>query len=60
MENICMIICTILCTLCTIKTFLDSREPKQEAKQDFTDDEISKIKQVVNILTWGGEDENQN
>ena len=59
MEIACMLICTMSCVLCV---YLVLREHKKvtNVKPDFTDDEISKIRQVVNILSWGGEDENQN
>ncbi len=57
MEVFCMIVCVISCMLCAYMTFAGK---KPNAKSDFTDDEVSKIKQVVNILTWGGEDEDKN
>ncbi len=57
MDVFCMIVCVVSCVLCLYMT-VTRKNP--QTKPDFTDDEISKIKQVVNILTWGGEDENQN
>ena len=58
MEVFCMIVCVISCMLCAYMTYAGKKTTVH--KPDFTDDEVSKIKQVVNILTWGGEDENKN
>lgn len=58
MEVFCMIVCVMSCVVCMTITFVGQKKPKE--KSDFTDDEVSKIKQVVNILTWGGEDEDKN
>ena len=62
-----MIFCFLFCATCTgVLTYFHVHSEKKspftdtEVKPPFTDDEINKIKQVLNLLTWGGENENQN
>jgi len=54
MEIVMIIVC-IISLLVNLYMF---REYHPKPSTPFTDDEIDKIKQVLNILTWGGEDEN--
>lgn len=56
MLDLCLILCVV--SICLNVYLIFGRKPPQEEKKTLTDDEIDKIKQVVNILTWGGEDEN--
>ena len=56
MELLLAVIC--FGSLCLNVMFYLRSQKKEEPKAPFTDDEIDKIKQVVNILSWGGEDEN--
>lgn len=63
MEVICLICCLFSVISCGIALYVWRKMPVNDTKRDdkpFTDDEIDKIKQVVNILSWGGEDEDQN
>lgn len=62
-----MIFCFLFCAACTgVLTYksLHSEkkspfEDEKEPKSPFTDQEIDQIKQVLNLLTWGGEYENK-
>lgn len=58
MELLLAVIC--LASLClNVALYLRTQTKKEVVeKPPFTEDEIDKIKQVVNILSWGGEDEN--
>ena len=56
MELLLAIVC--LASLCLNVALYLRTQTKREEKPPFTEDEIDKIKQVVNILSWGGEDEN--
>ena len=61
--EIVMILCFLFCAACTgVLTYyrIHEKDAVAEEKPPFTDDEIDKIKQVLNLLTWGGENENQN
>lgn len=61
--EIVMILCFLFCAACTgVLTYhrIHEKDTVTEEKPPFTDDEIDKIKQVLNLLTWGGENENQN
>ena len=54
------IVLAIMCMLSiAMNVYLYTKKPEQQASP-FSDDEVDKIKQVLNILTWGGEDEGQN
>lgn len=58
-----MILCFLFCAACTgVLTYhrIHEKDVVTEVKPPFTDDEVDKIKQVLNLLTWGGENENQN
>lgn len=63
-----MILCFLFCATCTgVLTYFHIHSEKkspitdtEEKKFPFTDTEVDQIKQVLNLLTWGGENENQN
>ena len=61
--EIVMILCFLFCAACTgVLTYhrIHENDLVVKEKPPFTDEEIDKIKQVLNLLTWGGENENQN
>lgn len=53
-----MIFCFLFCATCTgVLTYFHIHSEK---KSPFTDTEVDQIKQVLNLLTWGGENEDKN
>ena len=58
MEILLAIICVLSVSMNVI--LLKRVNQKESASQVFSDDEVGQIKQVLNILMWGGEDENKN
>jgi hypothetical protein len=54
------ILLTIACVISmAVNVYLVTRL-NSEKSASFSDKEIGQIKQVLNMLTWGGENENQN
>jgi hypothetical protein len=58
MEILLAIICVLSVSMNVI--LLKRVNQKESTSQVFSDDEVGQIKQVLNILMWGGEDENKN
>ena len=58
MEILLAIICVLSVSMNVI--LLKRVNQKESNSQVFSDDEVGQIKQVLNILMWGGEDENKN
>jgi hypothetical protein len=58
MEILLAIICVLSVSMNVI--LLKRVNQKEFTSQVFSDDEVGQIKQVLNILMWGGEDENKN
>lgn len=58
MEILLAIICVLSVSMNVI--LLKRVNQKESISQVFSDDEVGQIKQVLNILMWGGEDENKN
>lgn len=58
MEILLAIICVLSVSMNVI--LLKRANQKESTSQVFSDDEVGQIKQVLNILMWGGEDENKN
>lgn len=57
MESIVMMICFLFCAVCT--GVLTYQQVHRNDKAPFSDEEVDQIKQVLNMLTWGGEYENK-
>ena len=54
-----MIFCFLFCATCTgVLTYFHIHS--KDSKPPFTDTEVDQIKQVLNLLTWGGENEDKN
>ena len=54
-----MIFCFLFCATCTgVLTYFHIHS--KDSKTPFTDTEVDQIKQVLNLLTWGGENEDKN
>jgi hypothetical protein len=54
-----MIFCFVFCAACTGVLTYHHIHKDNKAEAPFSDEEIGQIKQVLNMLTWGGEYENK-